>query len=61
MNQVIKPVDVGNPNIQIETYYIYLKETTMFKDWSMLFRSHTSPATVILAMMLFLVGGVQLF
>lgn len=33
----------------------------MFKEWSRLFRSQTAPATVILAMIGFLLGGGQLF
>jgi 4-hydroxybenzoate polyprenyltransferase len=33
----------------------------MFKEWTMLFRSQTAPATVILVMIGFLIGGGELF
>ena len=33
----------------------------MFKDWTMLFRSQTAPATVIVVMIGFLLGGGELF
>jgi 4-hydroxybenzoate polyprenyltransferase len=37
------------------------RELLLFKEWSMLFRSHTAPATIAVVMIGFILGGGKLF